>query len=87
MYYRDPDGNKIETQVDVFNTPEEAVAFFAGPEFAENPFGVEFDPEDLIKRLDDGEDESLLMKRPEVGPRSFGSASFPAPPETGVATN
>jgi catechol-2,3-dioxygenase len=70
MYYRDPDGNEVETQVDNFDTVEEATAFFYTPEFAMNPIGTDFDPEDLIKRLESGEDESVIKKRVETGPRT-----------------
>ncbi|KAH6657065.1 Glyoxalase/Bleomycin resistance protein/Dihydroxybiphenyl dioxygenase [Truncatella angustata] len=74
MYYRDPDGNKVEAQVDVFDTPEGATAFMTSPEFAENPVGVDFDPEDIIRRLSNGEDEKLVMKRPNVGLRRIDAA-------------
>lgn len=69
IYYTDPDGNMIETQVDNFDTPAKATEFMSGPYFAENPFGTDFDPEDLIKRLKNGEDEEVLKKRVEIGPR------------------
>lgn len=70
FYYKDPDGNKIEAQVDNFDTVEEAAAFFYTPEFAENPIGVDFDPEELIRRLRTGENRKSIMKRPNIGPRS-----------------
>ncbi|KAJ0160244.1 Biphenyl-2,3-diol 1,2-dioxygenase 2 [Colletotrichum tanaceti] len=63
MYYRDPDGNKIETQVDAFETKEEAVRYMTGAEFAEDPLGTTFDPDDLVKRFEAGEDKEDLMKR------------------------
>lgn len=71
MYYRDPDGNRIETQVDNFDTAEEASAFMAGPEFAQNPIGTEFDPEELCLRLECGEDHRVIKKRVETGPRTL----------------
>lgn len=71
IYYRDPDGNQIETQVDNFEDPDEATAFMQSKEFAENPIGVDFDPEDLIRRLERGEDERTLQKRVESGPRGL----------------
>jgi hypothetical protein len=46
MYYTDPDGNRIETQVDNFDTIEEANAYMASTAFAENPIGIDFDPDD-----------------------------------------
>ncbi len=69
MYYRDPDGNAIETQVDNFDTLEETSDFMGGPLFAQNPIGTDFDPEDIIKRLDAGEDHASIKKRKEIGTR------------------
>ncbi|KAK5030657.1 hypothetical protein LTS07_005441 [Exophiala sideris] len=69
MYYADPDGNEVETQVDNFETNEEATAFMEGPEFKVNPMGVDFDPGDLIRRLESGEPDKDLKKRPQSGPR------------------
>jgi catechol-2,3-dioxygenase len=71
IYYQDPDGNQIETQVDNYEDPEEATAFMKSKAFAENPIGVDFDPEDFIKRLKEGESEKTLMIRPETGPRGI----------------
>ncbi|GAD95402.1 hypothetical protein SNOG_10887 [Paecilomyces variotii No. 5] len=71
IYYRDPDGNQIETQVDVFETPELANAFMDSPENEENPIGVDFDPEDLIQKLQSGVSAKELLKRPNIGPRGF----------------
>ena len=48
-YYRDPDGNQVETQVDSMSM-EEADAFMAGPLFAANPIGINVDFEELIAR-------------------------------------
>ncbi|OQU94361.1 hypothetical protein CLAIMM_00722 [Cladophialophora immunda] len=70
IYYKDPDGNKIETQVDNFDTVQEAGQFFLTKEFAENPIGTDFDAEDLIRRLRSGEDRKAILKRPEIGPRT-----------------
>lgn len=69
MYYKDPDGNGVELLVDNFDTIKEANDFMLGPLFKENPIGVEFDPEDLIKRKKAGESESTLKLRREIGPR------------------
>jgi catechol-2,3-dioxygenase len=71
MYYKDPDGNEIETQVDNFDTNEEVDRFMSGPAFADNPIGVDFEPEDLIKRLNSGEAESSIKRRPESGRRDL----------------
>lgn len=69
MYYRDPDGNEAETQVDNFDTPEEGVAFIEGESFAENPIGVDFDPEELVRRVRAGEDDRAIKKRSDIGQR------------------
>ena len=50
IYYRDPDGNHIEAQVDNFEYTESATRFMKSKEFAINPIGVDFDPEDMIRR-------------------------------------
>jgi catechol-2,3-dioxygenase len=71
IYYRDPDGNQIETQVDNFDKPEEAGAFMNSKEFADNPVGTDFDPEDLVRRLQVGEDEKVIKKRIEIGVRGI----------------
>lgn len=79
LYYQDPDGNRIETQVDAMG-PEEADAFMRSPAFAENPIGVDFDPEDLVRRLDAGEEEATLLERGNIGPRGPDSVpAWPAP--------
>ena len=69
LYYADPDGNQIECQVDNFATVEEAGKFFFTDAFATNPIGVNFDPEELRRRLLAGEDEATLKARPDSGPR------------------
>lgn len=53
-YYRDPDGNQVETQFDSM-TMDEADAFMAGPLFAANPIGIDVDFESLISRYRAGE--------------------------------
>jgi hypothetical protein len=44
LYYSDPDGNRMEFQVDCFDTMEESNAFIRGEIMAANPIGVAFDP-------------------------------------------
>ncbi len=74
MYFADPDGNRIEFQVDNFNTAEEAKAFCALPEFGENSVGVEFEPAELLRRLNAGESEAVLKRRPNIGPRHISTS-------------
>jgi len=71
IYYQDPDGNQIETQVDNFDTIEAANEFMVSKSFAENPIGVDFDPEDLIMKLKSGVDQATLKKRNNIGPRGI----------------
>jgi len=47
MYYRDPDGNQIELKIDNFATMQEQRAWLRTKEFAENPLGTQFDPDQL----------------------------------------
>ena len=48
MYYKDPDGNRVEMMIDVFSSVEEIQAFFAAGAYLENPMGIIFDPEEVI---------------------------------------
>ena len=63
LYYGDPDGNRMEFQVDAFASNEEANAFMCGPGFEQNPIGVEFDPDEWLARLRAGEPEAGFMPR------------------------
>jgi hypothetical protein len=71
MYYLDPEGNTLETQHDVFETNEEANAMMESEEFAKNPIGVDFDPEELIERLKMGESQESIGERADIGPRGI----------------
>lgn len=68
IYYHDPDGNTIETEYDNLDT-DSADAYVSSEAYRINPIGVDFDPEELIRRLDTGEPLEDLIKRPESGPR------------------
>lgn len=61
LYYKDPDGNQVELQVDNFGTREAAHAYFRSDAFLKNPIGVEIDPDDLITRLEAGEKPEQLL--------------------------
>ena len=68
MYYCDPDGNKVELQIDNFETVEQMKGFFKSNDFAKNPIGVSFDPEKLARDFHAGVPEAELRKyRPENG--------------------
>lgn len=64
MYYVDPDGNRLETFVDGFDDPETSTAYMASKEFVDDPIGPEFDPDDWLKRLQDGEAADNLYRKP-----------------------
>lgn len=72
IYYYDPDGNQLETQVDNFDTPEDLAAFLHTPEFAANPIGVQFDPDRMVERYLAGDSESEL-KLQGAAPRDPGT--------------
>ncbi len=71
IYYADPDGNQIELQIDNYAEIEDATAFFYSEAFADNPIGVEFDPEELLQKLNAGENEETLKTRPDIGKRGL----------------
>jgi catechol 2,3-dioxygenase-like lactoylglutathione lyase family enzyme len=63
MYYRDPDGNRVELQIDNFATAEEGQAWMHSPAFDRNPIGVEYDPEELVKKFKSGVPVADLVVR------------------------
>lgn len=67
LYYQDPDGNRMEFQVDACS-PDEANAFMDSPAFAANPVGVTWDPEALLARFKAGAGEGELLSMPDGGP-------------------
>jgi len=73
FYYRDPDDNQVELQVDNFATTEE-INEFLRTEYPTNPIGVEFDPDQLARDYHAGVPESALRKRPDIGPRGLDGA-------------
>ena len=64
MYYRDPDGNRMEFQVDCCADAVEANRFMNSESFAANPVGVNYDPEALLARYKAGESFKSLMEQP-----------------------
>ena len=77
LYYQDPDGNRMEFQVDTCPV-EEANAYMLTEAFMANPIGVEIDPERLLEQYRSGVTEQQLLKMP-TGPMS------PIPPEHGMS--
>lgn len=68
IYYEDPDGNRIELQVDNFNSNEELLDWLRSGEFDTNPIGVEFDPEVLETKLHYGVPLEQLVERGSAPP-------------------
>lgn len=72
MYYRDPDGNMIETQYDVHGDDEEGVRrateVMESEAYALNPLGIDYDAEELYERLQkEGEDKVVQEFRKSRG--------------------
>ena len=62
LYYADPDSNLVEFQVENLGTKPELQGYMRSDEFAANPIGVEFDPEVLLARYENGDAlEELLL--------------------------
>jgi catechol 2,3-dioxygenase-like lactoylglutathione lyase family enzyme len=66
LYYRDPDGNKVEFQHDVFPDAASLDAFFASGAYEENFIGIIFDPEKLIADYEAGVPIEELTARPKL---------------------
>ncbi len=67
FYYRDPDQNTNELQVDRFDDVEQLTEWFAGGDFAENPIGVDLDPEKLWAALRSGASHDEVFRRSRAG--------------------
>jgi len=65
VYYRDPDGNRMEFQVDCCANAEEAHAYMQSDAFAMNPIGVEIDPDALFEKYKNGVPVETLLIQPE----------------------
>jgi catechol-2,3-dioxygenase len=63
LYYSDPDGNRVEFQVDNFESEQDLKGWMDGQAFAANPIGVEFDPAKLIERFEAGDPISELKRQ------------------------
>jgi catechol 2,3-dioxygenase-like lactoylglutathione lyase family enzyme len=66
MYYRDPDNNRVELQIDNFATVAELDGYFHSPAFAANPVGVTYDPEELCRNYEAGVQIADLLKIPPM---------------------
>ncbi|GKT43497.1 biphenyl-2,3-diol 1,2-dioxygenase 2 [Colletotrichum spaethianum] len=67
LYYRDPDGNRIEALIEAYNNPEDVQKHMA----TLDPLNIKaarFDPEDLMRRVNAGEDDEALRRAGFIGP-------------------
>lgn len=62
LYYRDPDRNRVEMQVDNFATVAELNDWLATGAFDANPIGVEFDMDKLVARFSAGVSEHDILR-------------------------
>lgn len=62
LYYEDPDGNRIELQVDNFATVADLNDWFATGAFDQNPIGIEIAFDDLCSRFHAGVAEADLLR-------------------------
>ncbi len=63
LYYRDPDGNMVELQIDNFATPEEATSYMDGEEYGSDFIGPSFDPDQMAEALAAGTPSGQLTTR------------------------
>jgi catechol 2,3-dioxygenase-like lactoylglutathione lyase family enzyme len=77
MYYRDPDGNRMEFQVDCCANAVEAHTYMHSETFATNPVGVDYDADALLAQYRNGASENSLLAMPAGAPAQI-------PPEHGL---
>jgi catechol-2,3-dioxygenase len=77
MYYRDPDGNRMEFQVDCCANAGEAHEFMHSEAFTTNPVGVDYDVDALLSQYRNGAPEHALLAMPVGAPAQI-------PPEHGL---
>ena len=65
VYYRDPDGNRMEFQVDCCANADEANTFMHSDAFAANPVGVDIDPDALLTQYRNGVPLETLLIQPQ----------------------
>jgi catechol 2,3-dioxygenase-like lactoylglutathione lyase family enzyme len=75
FYYRDPDGNYIELQVDNFGLdPAVSTAFMHSPTFLANPIGVPINPESYVAAWQQGASLPEMHERSYAGEFAEGAA-------------
>ena len=71
MYFQDPDGNRMEFQVDCCADAEEAHTYMHSDGFAANPIGVEVDFDSLLAQYRNGAPTETLLLQPDGPPSSI----------------
>ena len=66
MYYRDPDNNRVELQIDNFPTTEQLQGYFQSAAFAASPVRVTYDPEQLVRDYEAGVPIADLLRIPPL---------------------
>ncbi len=69
MYYADPDGTRVELQIDNFESVEALHAWFQSGAFLKNPIGVGFDPDVLVEKFRAGTPVSELIRQGSTSAR------------------
>jgi len=77
VYYGDPDGNRMEFQVDCCANADEAHVFMHSEGFAANPIGVDIDTDALLAQYRSGAAAEHLLVMPAGPPAQI-------PPEHGL---
>ena len=63
LYYRDPDGNMVELQIDNFETADEATKYMKGAEYTKDSIGPSFDADNLVAAFRSGTTQEELTSR------------------------
>lgn len=68
IYYQDPDGNGVEIQVDTFGDWAKSTEWmWSSLEFAENPVGAHFDPDQMVAARESGLSFQEIHRRARAG--------------------
>ena len=68
LYYEDPDGNSVELQADNFRSWQESTEWMrTSPQFASNPIGMPFDPDQMVAARQAGASFAELHERAYSG--------------------
>ena len=63
MYYEDPDGMRVEFQVENYPTKEELQGFMQSEAFSQNPIGVSFGADKMLERYESGDPIEELLQQ------------------------